>query len=90
MILLAALGTTVKQGISCMLLLGACLGWGVHKANLDAGVWSKMVLLTVAFIATESFRVFKLLSQDRVHEPNNSTVEVLYTLRCGLEWSYYS
>ena len=63
MIALAIAGTTTKQGVSYMLLLGGCLGWGVTKPSLDKKCLAQVVFVVVAFIVTDSFRQFHINNQ---------------------------
>jgi hypothetical protein len=65
MIALAIAGTTIKQGVSYMLLLGGCLGWGVTKPSLDRKCLIQVVLVVFAFITTDAFRQYHINSQNR-------------------------
>jgi len=65
MIALAIAGTTIKQGVSYMLLLGGCLGWGVTKPSLDRKCLAQVIFVVLAFIGTDSFRQFHINNQNR-------------------------
>merc|ERR1712194_86290 len=65
MMLLASLGTVIKQGVSYGLLLLACLGLGVTKARLDSKQIVQVFLVVMAFIVSDGVRQMALLQQDR-------------------------
>ena len=67
MVLLASVGTVVKQGVSYGLLLLACLGLGVTKPRLESKTLVQCFLVVFAFIITDGARQMSVLLQDRVN-----------------------
>lgn len=67
MICLASFGTVFKQGVCYGLLLLACMGFGVTKAQLESKKIVQCFLLCAAFIMSDVIRQISMMLQDRVN-----------------------
>jgi len=83
MIALATLATTVKQGVSYMLLLGGSLGWGVTKPNLESKTLMQVTGVTIAFIICDAYRQYSLHTQDRTSSIADNPVLMLLIIAPG-------
>ncbi|CAD7946370.1 unnamed protein product [Amoebophrya sp. A25] len=83
MMILATLGTTVKQGVCYALLLLACLGIGVTHAKPEKKTLTHVVLVTVAFVITDTWRQVEMFPGLSNIDVNSSTLEAILYVAPG-------